>query len=461
MKRISTYTLGCKLNFAESSAIAQDFLKQGFTLVPFGEESEVTLINTCSVTDNANQKCRNVVRQALRKSPQSFVAVVGCYAQLEPEELASIDGVDAVLGAKEKFELFSLLGTDFQKTGEAQIHVGDISDADTFGGGHSLLDATSSNQTRAYLKVQDGCDYTCSYCTIPLARGVSRSQSIEKTVIDAKLLLDAGYKELVLTGVNIGDYGVKDGATFLELLQALEELSIPRLRISSIEPNLLTSEMIDFIAVSERIVPHFHLPMQSGSDTVLRLMRRRYNADLYRERCEEVISKIPDCCIGGDVIVGFAGENESHFEETVAFIESLPLSYLHVFSFSERPNTHAAELIADKTLSPVDGKEKSRRSKVLHLLSEKKRRAFCERFLGRETEVLFENEFSDDRKLSGDAQPSEPYEKLTCYGHTANYLRVGVEVASHDAARETLVRQFHRVKLTSLDSDSNVLAELI
>ncbi|MBC8042627.1 MAG: tRNA (N(6)-L-threonylcarbamoyladenosine(37)-C(2))-methylthiotransferase MtaB [Rhizobacter sp.] len=455
MKKISTYTLGCKLNFAESSAMAQAFLKQGFELVPFGEASDVTLINTCSVTENANQKCRNVVRQALRKSPESFVAVVGCYAQLEPEELASIEGVDAVLGAKEKFEMFDLL--DFKKTGDTRIHVSEISTVETFGIGHSMLgDSASRTQTRAYLKVQDGCDYTCSYCTIPLARGTSRSQSVEKTILEARLLIDAGYKEIVLTGVNIGDYGAKDGSTFSELLRALDQLPIPRLRISSIEPNLLTGEMIDFIAASKRIVPHFHLPMQSGSDAVLRAMRRRYTTDLYRERCEEVISKLPDCCIGGDVIVGFPDETDEHFEETVKFIEDLPLAYLHVFTFSERRDTYAAEQLASKAWMPTNGKTKSHRSNVLHLLSEKKKRAFYERFTGRELEVLFENEFSDDREMN-----AETSEKLYCYGHTANYLRVGVAIASKETAQADLARTFRRVRLTGVDSSLNMTGELV
>jgi len=328
MKRISTYTLGCKLNFAETSMLAQSFLAQGYELVPFGEKADVTIINTCSVTENADAKCRNIVRKALKKSPESFVAVVGCYAQLEPEELASIEGVDVVLGAKEKFELMNYIATE--KHREAKIFVSEIQTVDNFGFGHSITIGGEQDQTRAYLKVQDGCNYNCSYCTIPLARGQSRSDSIDKLVFQAKMLIDAGYQEIVLTGVNIGDYGNKpDGTkgehTFFELLQALDRLPIPRLRISSIEPNLLTSEMIDFIAQSKRIVPHFHLPMQSGSAEILRLMRRRYNKELYRTRCEEVVQKIPNVCIGADVIVGFPNETDEHFEETYRFIESLPI----------------------------------------------------------------------------------------------------------------------------------------
>jgi threonylcarbamoyladenosine tRNA methylthiotransferase MtaB len=456
MKRISTYTLGCKLNVAESSALAQAFLKQGYKLVPFGEETDLTIINTCSVTEHADAKCRNAVRKALKHSPESYIAVVGCYAQLEPETLASIEGVDAVLGAKEKFDMTSLLN-DFQKTGEARIFVSDISTVDTFGFGHSISLDRQHDQTRAYLKVQDGCDYNCSYCTIPLARGASRSESIEKTVMQARLLIDAGYQEIVLTGVNIGDYGVKLGASFFELLQALNDLPIPRLRISSIEPNLLTSEMIDFIAASTRIVPHFHLPMQSGSADILKLMRRRYNKDLYRERVLEVVSKIPHVCIGADVIVGFPSETDEQFEETYEFIQSLPIAYLHVFTFSERPNTHAADLLASATLTAVPAIVKKARNQKLHELSYFKKKAFVSRFLGETVEVLFENEFSDDADISDGLQPTE---KLCVYGHSANYVRVGIEVPSKEWARETLVGQLRQVRLMSIDSDLNAIGAL-
>jgi threonylcarbamoyladenosine tRNA methylthiotransferase MtaB len=459
MKKVSTYTLGCKLNFAESSAMAQDFLKQGYTLVPFGETADVTIINTCSVTEHADAKCRNVVRKALKHSPESFVAVVGCYAQLEPEELASIDGVDAVLGAKEKFEMASLLGQNgFQKQGEAKIFVSDISTVDNFGFGHSLALDGQHDQTRAYLKVQDGCDYSCSYCTIPMARGASRSESVEKTVMQAKMLAASGYKEIVLTGVNIGDFGVKSGTNFFELLKELDTVDIPRIRISSIEPNLLTSDMIDFISRSTRIVPHFHLPMQSGSAEILKLMRRRYNKDLYRSRVDEVISKIPHCCIGADVIVGFPGETDAHFEETYHFIESLPIAYLHVFTFSERPNTHAAELLASGDLASVAPVVKKARNQKLHELSYFKKKKFVERYLGETHDVLFENEFSDDAERNETLLPSE---KLYCYGHTTNYLRVGVEVASKESAAQTVVRTLRRVKLMGLDNDLNVVGELV
>ena len=459
MKRISTYTLGCKLNFAETSTLAQSFLAQGYELVPFGEKADVVIINTCSVTENADAKCRNVVRKALKKSPESFVAVVGCYAQLEPEELASIKGVDVVLGAKEKFELMNYIGAE--KNQEAKIFVSDIQTVDNFGFGHSITIGGEQDQTRAYLKVQDGCNYNCSYCTIPLARGQSRSESIDKLVFQAKMLIEAGYQEIVLTGVNIGDYGnAPDGSkgehTFFDLLQALDKLPIPRLRISSIEPNLLTSEMIDFIASSKRIVPHFHLPMQSGSAEILRLMRRRYNKALYRARCEEVAAKIPNVCIGADVIVGFPNEADEHFEETYRFIESLPIAYLHVFTFSKRPNTHAAELLDEHKVAEVPSHIKHARSQKLHELSYFKKKAFVSRFIGEEMDVLFENEFSDDEELNGEQASSE---KLYCYGHTANYLRVCVEVPSRAWAKENLVRQMRRVSLVGIDDALNVIGE--
>ncbi|MFN3385049.1 MAG: tRNA (N(6)-L-threonylcarbamoyladenosine(37)-C(2))-methylthiotransferase MtaB [Candidatus Thermochlorobacter sp.] len=460
MKRIATYTLGCKLNAAETASLAEIFLKQGYVLVPFGQEADVTIINTCTVTENADAKCRNIVRRALRAAPESFVAVIGCYAQLEPEELAAIEGVDVVLGAKEKFDLPHYVRA--QKNEEAQIFVSDIATVENFGFGHSITINGVQDRTRAYLKVQDGCNYNCSYCTIPLARGKSRSESIENILQQAKMLLDAGYQEIVLTGVNIGDYGNKpDGSrgesNFFELLQALDRLPIPRIRISSIEPNLLSSEMIDFIARSERIVPHFHLPMQSGSAEILRRMRRRYTKELYRARVLEVVEKIPDVCIGADVIVGFPGESDEHFEETYHFIESLPLAYLHVFTFSKRPNTAAAEAIDQGELEETPSKVKQARNRKLQELSYFKKRSFVERFLGKKMPVLFEDEFSDDEELS--AEPAQDG-KLYCFGHTANYLRVGVEIPSKSWAKENLVGKFKCVALLSLDSALNVVGTL-
>lgn len=458
MKRVSTYTLGCKLNFAETSALAQAFLAQGYKLVPFGEEADLTIINTCSVTEHADAKCRNVVRRALKQSPNGFIAVVGCYAQLAPEELASIEGVDVVLGAKEKFELMRYVGAE--KNPEAKIFVSDIESVDAFGFGHSIAMGGAQERTRAYLKVQDGCNYNCSYCTIPLARGRSRSESIEVIVAQAQALIDAGYKEIVLTGVNIGDYGNKpDGSRgetdFLDLLKALDELPIPRLRISSIEPNLLSSEMIEFIARSKRIVPHFHLPLQSGAADILRLMRRRYDKELYRARCEEVVAKIPNVCVGADVIVGFPSETDAHFEETYRFIESLPIAYLHVFTFSKRPNTRAAQMLDEEKFAEVPSQVKLARSRKLRELSYFKKRAFVSRFIGKEMDVLFEDEFSDDEELERATS-----ERLYCYGHSANYARVGVEVPSKEWARENLVGKILPVSLLEIDDALNAIGKV-
>ncbi len=461
MKRLATYTLGCKLNFSETSALAEKFLEQGYELVPFGEKADVTIINTCSVTEQADAKCRNIVRRALRAAPESFIAVIGCYAQLEPEALAAIEGVDVVLGTKEKFELEKYIGE--KKNESAQIFVSDIASVDTFGYGHSIAISSAQSRTRAYLKVQDGCNYNCSYCTIPLARGHSRSESIEKIVEQAKMLIDAGYQEIVLSGVNIGDYGYRPDGTpsqedFLQLLEALENLPIARLRISSIEPNLLTSQIIDFIASSKRIVPHFHLPMQSGSAYILKLMRRRYNKELYEARVLEVVEKIPDACIGADVIVGFPNETDEHFEETYRFIESLPIAYLHVFTFSKRPNTYAAELLDRGEWQPVADKVKQARNRKLHELSFFKKQKFSQRFLGKQMPVLFEGDFSDDEELySG----SDATLTLYCFGHTANYLRVAVEVPSKDWANEHLVGKLKPVVLQRLDSELNVIGTVV
>ncbi|NTV46855.1 MAG: tRNA (N(6)-L-threonylcarbamoyladenosine(37)-C(2))-methylthiotransferase MtaB [Chlorobiales bacterium] len=448
MKKITTYTLGCKLNYSETAAIAEAFLKQGYELVPFGEKADVTIINTCSVTENANQKCRQAVRKALKKSPESYVAVLGCYAQLEPEALASIHGVDAVLGAKEKFQIAECLGSELIKTGEAKIFVTDIGAVDNFGLGHSIaLEGAPKDRTRAYLKVQDGCDYICSFCTIPLARGASRSLPIEKVIEQARMLADAGYQEIVLTGVNIGDYGINICAKFFDLVKALDTLDVPRIRISSIEPNLLSSDLIDLIVGSRRVVPHFHIPMQSGSDNILKAMRRRYSTMLYRERVEEAVSKIRDCAVGADVIVGFPGETAELFEETYRFIESLPVAYLHVFTFSRRPNTHADEMIRKNIWKPVPPQEVQERSHRLHMLSHEKKKVFASRYLETEVDVLFEGDFSDEEEhLNG---------KQICYGHTRNYLSVAVAVPSKEWAEVHLVGKCRTVRLSSLDEDLN------
>ncbi|MCZ7554969.1 MAG: tRNA (N(6)-L-threonylcarbamoyladenosine(37)-C(2))-methylthiotransferase MtaB [Bacteroidia bacterium] len=401
MKRVSFHTLGCKLNFAETATFQRQFAQRGFATVDFREESDVVLINTCSVTANADSDARKAVRQALRRSPGAYVIVVGCYAQLRPEELASIDGVDLVLGAEEKFHIMEHADPLWSKD-QVRVAVGDIAEANDFGVAYS---AESSERTRAFLKVQDGCDYSCSYCTIPMARGGSRSQSIERTLEHARDILAQGFREIVLSGVNVGDYGAGTDTTLYELLQRLLELPGDfRVRISSIEPNLLSDDIIALAAANAKLVPHFHIPLQSGSDAVLRLMRRRYNTRLYRERIDAVLAALPHAGIGIDVIVGMPGETEELFREGYEFLVDLPFSYLHVFSYSERPGTEAAG-IAEK-VAPT---ERARRSQMLRTLSQRKRRAFHEQQLGRTLQVLFE---------SGEQGRSS--------GFSENYVRVSV-----------------------------------
>jgi threonylcarbamoyladenosine tRNA methylthiotransferase MtaB len=383
MKKVAFYTLGCKLNFAETSTIARSFTENGYQKVSFGEATDVYVINTCSVTDHADKKCRKVVNEGLKISPEARVVIIGCYAQLKPEEISSIPGVDLVLGANAKFDAVAQL----EKLGsakEARIIAGSISDAREFKSSFSI-----SDRTRTFLKVQDGCDYPCTYCTIPLARGKSRSGSISDILLQAKEIASSGVKEIVLTGVNIGDFGLQDGIRkekFFDLIQALdEEINISRIRISSIEPNLLSDEIIDFVADSKRFVPHFHIPLQSGSNAILGLMKRRYRRELYQDRVNRIREKMPDACIGVDVILGFPGETKEHFLETYHFLNELDIQYLHLFPYSERPNTEAV-LLGGK----VSGSETTERMKMLRILSEKKKRAFYEKQLGRQVEVLFE-----------------------------------------------------------------------
>ena len=404
MKRVAFYTLGCKLNYSETSSISRMFEQAGYQKVEFNARPDIFIINTCSVTENADKKCRKIVREAQQINPDGFVAIIGCYAQLKPREISEIPGVDAVLGAAEKFRLVELLGT-FQKspTGQkAQVLASPIEDAIDYHTSYSLND-----RTRTFLKVQDGCDYPCVYCTIPLARGKSRSDSIENVVNAARAIAAQGVKEIVLTGVNIGDFGIRDGVrqtNFLDLTKALDEVEgIERFRISSIEPNLLTDEIIEFVAQSRRFVPHFHIPLQSGSNKVLGLMRRRYRRELYQERVAKIKSLLPDCCIGVDVIVGHPGETREEFLATYEFLNSLDISYLHVFTYSERPNTEALKL---RPIVPK--KERSERSRMLHSLSEKKKRAFYESQLGTTREVLFEEDVEDGMMQ----------------GFTENYVRV-------------------------------------
>jgi threonylcarbamoyladenosine tRNA methylthiotransferase MtaB len=383
MKRVAFYTLGCKLNFAETSSISRSFEALGYQKVAFGDPTDVYVINTCSVTEQADKKCRKVVNEGLKISPSARVVIIGCYAQLKPEEIASIPGVDLVLGANAKFDA----AAQVEKLGPgkaSRIVAGPISEIQDFKSSWSV-----SDRTRTFLKVQDGCDYPCTYCTIPLARGKSRSDSVERVVEEARNIGNSGVREIVLTGVNIGDFGIRNGKreeTFFDLVQALDKIeSVPRFRISSIEPNLLSNDIIDFVAQSERFMPHFHIPLQSGSNEILGKMKRRYRRELYADRVKQIRSQMPDACIGVDVIVGFPGETEAIFLDTYQFLNELDISYLHVFPYSERPNTEAIQLAGK-----VSQQEKNRRSQMLHILSDKKRRAFYETHLGKMETVLFE-----------------------------------------------------------------------
>lgn len=419
-RRVSFYTLGCKLNYAESVTFSREFREQGFRVVDFKEQSDVVLINTCTVTEHADRDCRKIVRQALRRSPDAYVIVVGCYAQLHSDELAEIQGVDVVLGASEKFHLFDYVD-DFRKKDKTSIHVSCIDDANDFGPAYS---DEAGDRTRAFLKVQDGCDYNCSFCTIPLARGTSRSQSIDATVEHARKIIDEGFKEIVLSGVNVGDYGKKENQTFYELLLALLKIDEKfRIRISSIEPNLLTDEIIDLVASSDKMCKHFHIPLQSGNNDVLKFMRRRYNRELYQDRVEKIRRTIPDACIGIDVIVGHPGETEERFKDSYQFLIDLPFSYLHVFSYSERPNTYALTL-DDK----VHHAERAKRSEMLRNLSVRKRRLFYESQIGKNIDVLFESEIDDG----------------VIKGFSDNYVRVGLQ------ADEALINKLILVRLVEM-----------
>ena len=434
-KKVAFYTLGCKLNFAETSTIARSFEEDGYTRVDFEDPADIYVINTCSVTENADKQFKQIVRKALKTNPKAFLAAVGCYAQLKPEELASVDGVDLVLGAKVKFNITQYID-DLTKNNEGIVHSCEIAETDFYVGSYSIGD-----RTRAFLKVQDGCDYKCTYCTIPMARGISRSDTIENILANAKKISEKGIKEIVLTGVNIGDYGKgefgnkKHEHTFLELVQALDKVEgIERLRISSIEPNLIKDETIDFIAQSKAFVPHFHIPLQSGSNDILKKMKRRYLRELYVSRVAKIREVMPDACIGVDVIVGFPGETDEHFLETYHFLNELDISYLHVFTYSERDNTEA--VLMDGV---VPDAVRAKRSKMLRGLSAKKRNAFYESQLGKEKTVLFE---SDNK---------QGY----IHGFTENYIKVK---APWDPA---LVNTLYKVRLTKIDADGMVRFEFI
>ncbi|MCB0454726.1 MAG: tRNA (N(6)-L-threonylcarbamoyladenosine(37)-C(2))-methylthiotransferase MtaB [Flavobacteriaceae bacterium] len=434
-KKVAFYTLGCKLNFSETSTIARSFEGEGFQRVDFSEHADIYVINTCSVTENADKRFKNIVKQAQKANSNAFVAAVGCYAQLKPQELADVDGVDLVLGATEKFKLTAyindLLSRPERSRGVGEVHSCEIEEADFYVGSYSIGD-----RTRAFLKVQDGCDYKCTYCTIPLARGISRSDTLENVLKNAFEISQQGIKEIVLTGVNIGDYGKgefgnkKHEHTFLELVKALDEVEgIERLRISSIEPNLLKNETIDFVSKSRTFVPHFHIPLQSGSNDILRLMRRRYMRELYIERVAKIREVMPHACIGVDVIVGFPGETDEHFLETYHFLNELDISYLHVFTYSERDNTPAAEM---EGVIPM--KVRNKRSKMLRGLSAKKRRAFYESQLGTTRTVLFEGE------------NKEGY----IHGFTENYVKVKAPW------NPELVNTLQQITLTEIDEDGLV-----
>ena len=384
---VALHTLGCKLNFSETSTIGNEFLKNGYSIVDFKNGADVYVINTCTVTENAERECRQLVRKALRINPEAYIIVTGCYAQLRPEEISKISGVDAVLGSNEKFEIFSILD-NFNKRELSCVYVSPKEELIEFGKASST-DADS--RTRAYLKIQDGCDYKCSFCTIPLARGKSRSMNPDLVVQEFEKLIHQGYKEVILTGVNVGDYGKNFDVSFYQLLKRLVKVDGNfRIRISSIEPNLLTDEIIDLTANSEKICEHFHIPLQSGSDPILKSMQRRYRTDDYRSVILKLKNKIPDAGIGVDVIVGYPGETEDNFIETYNFLLELPISYLHVFTYSERPNTKAVELNQS-----VEHTERKRRNNMLRILSDKKRNQFYNEMIGKELEVLFESESED------------------------------------------------------------------
>lgn len=427
-KKVAFYTLGCKLNYSETSTIGRLFNKAGFDTVDFTDTPDVFVINTCSVTDNADKKCKKVVKEALKISPAAYITIVGCYAQLKPQEIADIPGVDMVLGAAEKFNIVAHI-SDLTKKPKAIIYNQPVSEANEFIASYSFGD----NRTRTFLKVQDGCDYSCTFCTIPLARGSSRSDTVESVIEQAQAIAASGVKEIVLTGVNIGDYGIRDGKRqdkFIDLVKALDEVEgIDRIRISSIEPNLLTDEVIAFVAVSRRFVPHFHIPLQSGSNKILSLMRRRYKRELYVDRVAKIKQLMPDCCIGVDVIVGFPGETREDFIDTYNFLNELDISYLHVFTYSERENTLAAEMGGT-----VPGSIRSERSKMLHILSDKKKRAFYTSQLGNFAEILFERDITDGYM----------------HGFSRNYVKVK---AKYDPI---LVNELKAVQLTAISSDGDV-----
>ena len=429
-KKVALYTLGCKLNFSETSSIARMFQEEGFARVDFNDTPDVFVINTCSVTENADKKCKQLVKKAKKINPDAFVAIIGCYAQLKPEEIAQIHGVNMVLGAAEKFKIVDYFNQQ-EKSEIAQIHASKIKEAKDF-----IPSYSHGDRTRSFLKIQDGCDYFCTFCTIPLARGKSRNQSIAETVKVAEEIAKTNIKEVVLTGVNIGDFGQGEGnEDFYQLVQALDKVDgINRYRISSIEPNLLSNDIIDFVSESDKFMPHFHIPLQSGSNKILKMMRRKYLKELYSERVYRIKEKMPHACIGVDVIVGFPDETDEDFLKTYNFLNELPISYLHVFTYSERQNTTAIKLD-----NPVPKEVRSERSKMLHILSEKKKRYFYEQFLGKSFNVLLE---------------AEQHEGFL-NGFTENYIKVKVP---YESALENTIQQ---INISTIDSENVAEGELI
>lgn len=436
MKKLAFYTLGCKLNFAESSTIARSLEPMGFERVEFQQSPDLFVINTCSVTDQADKKCKKVVKEAKKINPESVVVILGCYAQLKPDEIVQIPGVDLVLGANEKFQLADIISPYFvseKKHALPKVIASEIRYDLDYHASYSVND-----RTRTFLKVQDGCDYPCSYCTIPLARGQSRSSSINNVLGLVKEIAEKGVKEVVLTGVNIGDFGIQQGKrveSFFDLVKSLDDQNdLNRFRISSIEPNLLHSDLLHYLADSPYFVPHFHVPLQSGSNAVLRLMKRRYQRELYADRVREIKSLMPNACIGVDVIVGHPGESEEMFLDTYHFLNELDISYLHVFSYSERANTYAVDI-----QPKVDAKVKAERSKMLHILSDKKRRAFYESQVGRKGKVLFEEASSDG----------------FMEGFSENYVRVRVPFDP------LLINTIQPVRYKSLDDEGLMRADIL
>lgn len=434
MNKVAFYTLGCKLNFAETSTIARKFLENGFSITKFEDKSDVYVINTCTVSQRADKECRKIIRSIIRRSPKAYLIVTGCYAQLRPEEIASIEGVDLVLGTTEKFNIQNYL-PNLDKSKSPQIYVSELAQNDDFGIAYS---GDVDDRTRAFLKVQDGCDFNCSFCTIPLARGDSRSLPIKSVLQQARYLADRGYKEIVLSGVNVGDYGKKDGENLQMLLKSLVQIEgIERIRISSIEPNLLSTDLINFILDNEKLCNHFHVPLQSGSNEILKMMRRRYTAENYQNLINDINRKDPNAAVGADVIVGFPGETEKHFQETYQLLLDLPVSYLHVFTYSERPNTPAAEFE-----NRVEPRIRFERNRKLRLLSKKKKTNFFSKFLNKYVQVLFESNHEDGY----------------IYGFTRNYIRVRAEYS------ENLVNKIVPVQIISIDDDvcvANLQSEIL